>query len=324
MKRREFITLLGGAAGWSVTARAQQGALPVIGYLSSVAENETRSVVAAFRQGIGEQGFVEGRNVEVLYRFAENKNERLPDLAADLVRRRVAVIFANTGPASLAAKKATATIPIVFYAGVDPVQAGLVASLNRPGGTVTGVTDFNVELTAKRLQLLHDIAPAATSIGYLHFPIDPAVDDAAITGVVETAARTLGVRLVTASASSASEIERAFAVLVGEGIGAVLLGVSVITPRQIIALAAHYALPAMYPNRNFVEAGGLISYRGNPLEAARIAGTYVGLILKGENPADLPVQQSTRIEMVLNLKTAKALGLNVPQSILLRADAVIE
>jgi putative ABC transport system substrate-binding protein len=325
--RRDFITVLGGAAVWPLAARAQQGALPVIGYLSSVAENETRSVVAAFRQGIGEQGFVEGRNVEFLYRFAENKYERLPDLVADLVRRRVAVIFANFSAASLAAKKATATIPIVFYAGVDPVQAGLVASLNRPGGTVTGVTDFNVELTAKRLQLLHDIAPAATSIGYLHFPIDPAVDDAAITGVVETAARTLGVRLVTASAISASEIERAFAMLVDEGIGAVLIGVSVmtvITPRQIIALAAHYALPAMYPNRDFVEAGGLISYKGNPLDAARIAGTYVGQILRGENPADLPVQQPTKFELLINMKTAKTLGLTVPPTLLALADEVIE
>ena len=282
IRRRDFIVGL-GAAAWPLAARAQQRPMPVIGYLSDVVENENGSVVAAFRRGIGEQGFVEGRNVEVLYRFAENKNERLPDLAADLVRRRVAVIFANYGPTSLAAKKATATIPIVFYAGVDPVQAGLVATLNRPGGNVTGVTDFNVELTAKRLQLLHDIAPAATSIGYLRFPVNPAVDDAAITDVVETAARTLGVRLVTASASSASELERAFAVLVREGIGAVLIGVAAaFARRQIIALAAHYALPAMYPNRNFVEAGGLISYEGNPLDAARIAGTYVGRILKAE------------------------------------------
>jgi putative ABC transport system substrate-binding protein len=297
--------------------------MPVIGFVSggySVSDSE----VSAFRRGLSESGFVEGRNVAIEYRWVENQYDRLPALAADLVRRRVAVIFASGGPASLAAKKATATIPIVFYEGADPVQVGLVASLNRPGGNVTGVTDLNVELTAKRLELLHEIAPAAHRIGYLHFPGDPAVDDAAITGVVETAARTLGVRLVTASASSASEIERAFAVLVGEGIGAVLIGVAVINPRQIIALAAHYALPAMYPNRYFVEAGGLISYKGNPLDAARIAGTYVGRILKGEIPADLPVQQVTRIEMVLNLKTAKALGLNVPQTLLVAADEVIE
>jgi putative ABC transport system substrate-binding protein len=325
IRRREFITLLSGAAAWPLAARAQQGALPVIGYLSGVVENENGSVVAAFRRGIGEQGYVEGRNVEILYRYAENQYDRLPDLAADLVRRRVVVIFANYGPASLAAKKATATIPIVFYAGVDPVQAGLVATLNRPGGNVTGVTDFDVELTAKRLQLLHDIAPAATSIGYLHFPVNPSVDDAAITGVVETAARTLGVRLVTASASSASGVERAFAMLVGEGIGAVLIGVSAaFTSRQIIALAAHYALPAMYPNRNFVEAGGLISYVGNPLDAARIAGTYVGQILKGENPADLPVQQPTKFELLINMKTAKAIGLTMPPTLLALADEVIE
>jgi putative ABC transport system substrate-binding protein len=310
-----------------MAARAQQAPVPVIGLLSSGSPNPDGPGLRSFRQGLMQAGFVEGRNVAIEYRGAENQPDRLPALAADLVRRRVVVIFANNELSSLAATKATATIPIVFYANADPVQAGLVASLNHPGGNVTGVTDFNVELTAKRLELLHEIAPAATSIGYLHFPGNAAVDDAAITGVVETAARTLGVRLVTARASSASEIERAFAVLVGEGVGAVLIGVrvvSVINPRQMIALTAHYALPAMYPLRAFVEAGGLISYRGNALEVFRIAGTYVGRILKGEKAADLPVQQSTRIEMVLNLKTAKALGLNLPQTLLVAADEVIE
>jgi putative ABC transport system substrate-binding protein len=229
-KRREFITLLGGAAVWPLVARAQE-TMPVIGFVSSISASDSADIVSAFRRGLSESGFVEGRNVAIEYRWAENQFDRLPALAADLVRRRVAIIFAGTSPASLAAKKATANISIVFYAGVDPVQAGLVASLNHPGGNVTGVTDFNVELTVKRLELLHEIAPAATSIGYLHFPTGvPIVDDAAITAVVETAARTLGVRLVTASASSASEIERAFAVLVGEGVGAVLIGVSVTRP----------------------------------------------------------------------------------------------
>jgi putative ABC transport system substrate-binding protein len=330
IRRRDFITLLGGAAAWPLAARAQQPRLPVIGYLSSNQESDEsgdNGAVAAFRRGIGEQGYVEGRNVEILYRYAENQYDHLPELAADLVRRRVAVIFCFGTLASLAAKKATATIPIVFSTGADPVDAGLVASLNRPGGNVTGTAYLVVELAAKRLELLHEIAPAAKSIGYLHFPGFAAADDPAITGVVETAARTLGVRLVTASASSASKIERAFAVLVGEGSGAVLLGVSVasvITPRQIVALAAHYALPAMYPNRDFVEAGGLISYKGNTLDAARIAGNYVGQILKGEHPADLPVQQPTKFELLINMKTAKTLGLTVPPTLLAFADEVIE
>jgi putative tryptophan/tyrosine transport system substrate-binding protein len=326
MKRREFITLLGGATAWPLAARAQQRALPVIGYLNSLsAENETSSVVAAFRQGIGEQGYVEGRNVEVLYRFAD-KLERLPDLAADLVRRRVVAIFAAFAPAALAAKRATGTIPIVFVTGADPIQAGLVASLNRPGGNVTGATFLTVELIAKRLELLHEIAPAAKSIGYLYTPIVSAIDEPSIIAL-ETAARTLGLRLVTTIMSTPSQTERAFAMLVGEGIGALLIGTDVFNTQwrnQIIALAAHYALPAVYPNRLFVEADGLISYRGNGSDAEHVAGTYVGRILKGEKPADLPVQQSTRIEMALNLKTAKALGLNVPQTLLVATDEVIE
>jgi len=220
--RRDLLAILGGAAAaWPLAARAQQGALPVIGYFSAV--DDPRSVVAAFRQGIGEQGFVEGRNVEFLYRFAENKYERLPDLVADLVRRRVAVIFANYGPTSLAAKKATATIPIVFNEGVDPVQAGLVASLNRPGGNVTGTTNLLVELAAKRLELLHEIAPTAASIGYLHDSAVTTVEEPSVK-IVETSARTLGVRLVTANASTPDEIESALAMLVSKGIGAVLVG----------------------------------------------------------------------------------------------------
>jgi putative ABC transport system substrate-binding protein len=248
-------------------------------------------------------------------------------LAADLVRRRVAVIFCDTTPASLAAKKATATIPIAFSVGVDPIQAGLVASLNRPAGNATGTTFLAVELTAKRLGLLHEIAPAAKSIGYLYNPnYYPAIEEPSIKAL-ETAAGTLGLRLVTAKATTASEIEGAFAMLVREGIGAVLIGSSApfLPPlNQVVALAAHHALPAIYAYRQIVEAGGLISYGGRYFDAMRLAGTYVGRILKGENPADLPVQQVTRIEMVLNLKTAKALGLNVPQTLLVIADEVIE
>jgi putative ABC transport system substrate-binding protein len=284
MKRREFIAGLGGVAAWPLGARAQQRPLPVIGYLT---ENAS---VAAFRQGIGEQGYVEGRNVEVLYRFAEYEFERLPGLAADLVRRRVAVIFCNSTPASQAAKKATAAIPIVFSVGTDPVQAGLVASLNRPGSNVTGVTYLLTELVAKRLELLHELAPAAKSIGYLYNSnYFPTVEEPSIKAV-ETAAGTLGLRLVTAKVTTASEIEGAFAMLVSEGNGALLIGASLFLWReQIIALATHYALPAMYAYRAIAEAGGLISYGGRGTDADRLAGTYVGRILKGEKPADLPV-----------------------------------
>jgi putative ABC transport system substrate-binding protein len=329
MRRREFITLLGGAAAWPLAARAQQRTLPVIGYLSSNESDESgdNRAAAALRRGLGEQGYVEGRNVEILYRYAENQYDLLPELAADLVRRRVAVIFCPTTPASLAAKKATATIPIVFSIGSDPVQAGLVASLNRPGGNVTGMAYLVVELAAKRLELLHEIAPAAKSIGYLYNPnYSAAVEERSIQAL-ETAAGTLGLRLVTAKATTASEIEGAFAMLVREGIGGVLIGGTaplLFQSNQVVALAAHHVLPAMYAYREIVEAGGLISYGGSAVDANRLAGTYVGRILKGENPADLPVQQVTRIEMVLNLKTAKALGITVPPTMLAIADEVIE
>ena len=252
--------------------------------------------------------------------------DRFPELAADLVHRGVAVIIAWGTPPILAAKKATSTIPIVFLDGTDPVQIGLVASLNRPGGNVTGMTYLMAELFPKRLELLHEIAPGATSIGYLYYPDGTASEETSIIAT-ENAARILGVRLVKAEASTASEIERSFATLVGEGIGALLIGPTTPPPtwRGLIALAAHYALPAMYPDSDMVKAGGLVSYEaGNDPDPQRLAGSYVGRILKGEKPADLPVQQSTRFEMVLNLKTAKALGLAVPPSILIRADKVIE
>jgi putative ABC transport system substrate-binding protein len=298
--------------------------MPVIGWLSSTQEDVGiygSTAVPAFRRGLGEQGYLEGRDVEVLYRYAEFQIDRLPELAADLVRRRVAVIFCATTPASLAAKKATATIPIVFVAGADPVQAGLVASLNRPGGNVTGTTYLVAELAAKRLELLHEIVPAAKSIGYLYDP-DVFTDLQEIKALA-TAAGTLGLRLVPAKVTT--EIEAAFAILVGEGIDAVLIaGSQVRWTQQIIALAAHHTLPAMYAYAVIAQDGGLISYGADPLDAARVAASYVGRILKGEKPANLPVQQITRVEMVINLKTAKALGLTVPQSILIRADEVIE
>jgi putative tryptophan/tyrosine transport system substrate-binding protein len=278
---------------------------------------------AAFRRGLGEQGYLEGRDVEILYRYVEFQNDRLPELVADLVRRRVAVIFCNTTPASLAAKKTTATIPIVFASGADPVQAGLVASLNRPGGNVTGTTFLVVELAAKRLELLHEIVPAAKSIGYLYRP--DYFPDLEEIKAIATAAGTLGLRLVTAKVTTASEIEGAFAMFVGEGIGAVLIAGSLLTrTEQIIALAAHHALPAMYAYPVIAQDGGLISYGGDPLDAARVAGTYAGRILKGEKPANLPVQQITKIELAINLKTAKALGLTIPETLLATADEVIQ
>ena len=324
MRRRQFIAGLGSAAAWSAMARAQQRASPVIGFLGGLAERESEIVAPPFRQGIAQQGFVEGRNVEILYRYPEIQFRQAPELVTDLVSRSVAVIFAFGAPSAKAAKEATTTIPIVFVTGVDPVQAGLVASLNRPGGNVTGTTNLLVELAAKRLELLHEIAPAAASIGYLHDSAVTTVEEPSVK-IVETSARTLGVRLVTANASTPDEIESALAMLVSKGIGAVLVGEFFFPWRdQVAALVTHYALPALYPYRQMVDVGGLISYGPSIPDSVRLAGTYVGRILKGEKPADLPVQQSARIEMVLNLRTAKALGLAVPQSILLRADEVIE
>jgi putative tryptophan/tyrosine transport system substrate-binding protein len=336
MRRRDFIAGLGSTAAWPVVARAQLGAMPVIGYLgpriccgvAGIAEDERWW--AAFRRGLGEQGYVEGRNVEILRRdaVAPIPYDRFPVLAADLVHRGVAVIAAWGTLPALAAKKATSTIPIIFMVGTDPVQAGLVASLNRPGGNATGVTYLSTELAAKRLELLHEIAPGVMSIGYLYSssPGDSAVSEP-WNIATENAAGILGLRLVKAEATTPSEIERAFAMFVDERIGALLFGPMPppATWRGLIALATHYALPAMYPDSYMVKAGGLVSYTtGNDPDPQRLAGTYVGRILKGEKPADLPVQQSTRFEMVLNLKTAKALGLTVPPSILLRADEVIE
>ena len=329
MRRREFIAGLGSAVALPLAARAQQRPLPVIGALLGTSypnfSDAGGAPTAAFRQGLGEQGYVEGRKVEILYRFAEYQNDRLPELAADLVRHRVSAILTGGAPATLAAKKATATIPIVFFTGIDPVQAGFVASLNRPGGNATGAAYLSVELDAKRLELVHEIAPAAKFIGYLYDPKYSAAYSEAEIKVLETAARTLGLGLVTAEASTPSEIERAFAMLVGEGIGAFLYSTYLIPQRhQIIALAAHHALPAIYADRAMVEAGGLISYGGSVSDATHVAGTYVGRILKGEKPADLSVQQSTRTEMAINLKTAKALRIEVPPKVLVLADQVIE
>jgi putative ABC transport system substrate-binding protein len=327
MRRREFITLIGGAAAWPYGARAQQQALPVIGFLSGGTEGgPLRSATAAFHQGLGESGFIEGRNVEILYRWAETHNDRLPALAADLVRRRVAVIVATASPgAALAAKSATATIPIVFQVGVDPVEFGLVASISRPGGNLTGTSFLIQELIAKRLELLHQIVPTVATIGFLVNPTMPGIETQI--REAEVAARTLAVSLVVSNANTVSEIEAAFAVLVRQGIGALLAGSDALLfehSAQVVALAARHAIPAIYAYGNIVNAGGLISYGSSLEDAFRLVGVYAGRILKGEKPADLPVQQSTKVELVINLETAKALGVTVPETLLARADKVIE
>ena len=328
MRRRDFIATLGGVVilpiPWSHPARAQQRPLPVIGYLSVLSQTPgIETFNAAFRKGLSEYGYIEGRTVEILYRYVGFQYDRLPALAADLARRGIAVVFAAGDQAAAAAMSATTMVPIVFEVGGDPVELGLVKSLNRPGGNVTGTTFRVQELIAKRLELLHEIVPAVTSIGFLVNPTGFQVE--AQKREAENAARILGVRLVILNTSSPSEIEAAFAILAAQRIGALTTANDpLFQGTQMAALAVQHAVPVMHAVREFVEAGGLISYGANISDAYRLAGTYVGRILKGEKPADLPVQQLTRIEMFLNLKTAKALGIEVPTATLLRATEVIE
>jgi putative ABC transport system substrate-binding protein len=325
MRRRQFIAGLGSVTAWPLAARAQPRNVPVIGYLDAGSESARAPFTAAFHRGLGERGYFEGRNVEILYRWAGSRYDQLPALAADLVSRQVAVIHAQSTPAALAAKSATATIPVVFSLGSDPVSLGLVASLNRPGGNVTGVTFLAQDLTAKRLALLYEIVPTVTSIGLLANPSGPQTE--AEVHEAQSAARTLGVKLTILNATTPTEIDAAFAILIGQRIAALLVGVDTLFVEQrdqLARLVARYPVPAIYPFRDFVDAGGLISYGPSWLDAWRVAGTYVGRILNGEKPGDLPVQQSTRIETVLNLKTAKSLGIEIPTPTLLRADEVIE
>ena len=326
MKRREFITLLGStAAGWPLLARAQQRAMPVIGFLNSTSADGYASYLAAFRQGLKEAGYIEGQNVAIEYRWAEGQYDRLPAMAGDLVRRQVTVIAATSTPAAVAAKAATTTVPIVFTTGGDPINLGLVASLNRPGGNVTGVSNLISGLASKRLGLLRELLPATTVIASL---VNPSFQDAeSQLRDVEEAARALDLQPVVVRASSEREIETAFATMGQQGAGALLVTADpffLAHCDQIVALAARGALPALYPVHDWAVAGGLMSYGTDFADSYRQAGIYVGRIVNGEKPGDLPVQRSTKFELVINLKTAKALGLMLPDKLLALADKVIE
>jgi putative tryptophan/tyrosine transport system substrate-binding protein len=327
MRRRDFITLLGGTvAVWPLAARAQQLAVPVIGFLGTGTLETDAFRAAAVRQGLMEAGYVEGRNVAFEYRWAEGQYERLPALAADLVRRDVAVIVAIGGNTSaVAAKPATATIPIIFAIGGDPIELGLVASLNRPGGNVTGVSFLVATLVAKQFEVLHETVPKTALIGYLVNPTT--ANSATDTKDVLAAAESVGQKLLVAQARTDSELEAAFVTLVQQGAGALVVGGDpfFLSRRvKIAGLAARLKVPAIYPLREYAMAGGLMSYGTSITEAHRIAGLYAGQILKGEKPAELPVQQSTKVELIVNLKAAKAIGLTVPPQVVARADEVIE
>ena len=324
MKRREFITLVGGvAAAWPIVVHAQQPALPVVGFfnLSTVRP----FMEAALRQGLSETGYIEGQNVTIEFHWANGHVDQLAALAADLVRRRVSVVVATGTPAALAAKDATATIPVVFETAGDPVKLGLVASLNRPGRNITGVTQLSSELVAKRLGLLHDLVPAAKVIGFLVNPIDPRAETQ--TGEMQEAAQTVGLQIHVLNAGNDAEIDRAFAKLPELGLGALVVGTGDLFSRQaerLAALVARQGVPAIYQYREYAAAGGLISYGASLTDSYRQVGIHTGRVLKGEKPADLPVIRATKFELVINLKTAKNLGLSIPPGMLAIADEVIE
>ena len=326
MKRREFVSLFGTAITWPLVAHAQQPTLPVVGFLNAAsAQNYTRQL-AAFLKGLGESGYVDGRNVAVEYRWAEDQNDRLPAMAADLVHRQVAVIAATSTPAALAAKAATTTIPIIFELGSDPVQLGLVASLSRPGGNVTGVTSSNIEVAPKRLELLHELLPTAHVMVLLVDPTDPTNAKTAVSEV-SAAAHTFGLQLHVLNASNESDFTEVFAKLIQLGAGGLVVAGGPFFAsheKQLAALTVRHAVPAAFEHRAFTAAGGLLSYGSDITAAYRLTGIYTGRILRGDKPADLPVQQATKVELYINQKTANALGLTVPQALLSRADDVIE
>jgi len=325
MRRRAFITLIGGAAAWPLAARAQQPAMPVIGYLNNGSPESDVPRLTGLRRGLNQTGYIEGRNLVIEYRWAGNQADRLPALAADLVQLRVAVIVSPGMVTTLAAKAATTSIPIVFSIGEDPAQVGLVASLNRPGGNLTGFNAFSGELGGKGLALLHELVPSAATIGFLENPSNPASE--VTRRDVLAAAPVIGVKLQILKAGTDREIDLAFVSLVQARAGALLVRNDLFFNNrieQIIALAARYAIPTMYLYREFVVAGGLISYGTSLIEAYRQIGLYTGRILKGEKPADLPVIQATKLALIINLKTAKALGLQIPDRLLALADEVIE
>jgi putative tryptophan/tyrosine transport system substrate-binding protein len=326
MRRRDFISLIGGAAAaWPLEARAQQPATPVIGLLSPRASSDVPQLIAAVRQGLKDSGYVEGQNVAIEYRFAEHQNERLAALAADLVQRQVTVIIATAAPAVVAATAATTTIPIIFEMGDDPVRLGLVASLDRPGGNITGITQLNREVAPKRLELLHELLPTVNVMALLTNPTD--TSSAILSNNTMSVARALGLELHVLNASSDGDFDSVFANLIKLRAGGLVINPDAFFAARselLAALALRHAVPAIFENREFVAAGGLASYGGSLSDAYRLAGVYAARVLKGEKPGDLPVQQATKVELFLNLKTAKALGITIPLPLSGRADELIE